>query len=85
MSTREVIGALPLTYSSFQPQNSLSARKRCEKGENAGENFAEETDQAAELTEAGIKELEQGISVLTERLNKAIFELDRIKKRGDNT
>lgn len=50
-----------------------------------GAKFAEEADQAAELTEAAVKELEMKVNVLAVKLKKATIELDHMEKRGDST
>ena len=50
-----------------------------------GAKFVGEADQSAELAEAAVKELELKVGVLTEELNEAVVDFDRMKRRGDST
>jgi hypothetical protein len=50
-----------------------------------GAKFAEEVDQAAELNEVAIKELDRTTRGLTDGLNQAKTEIDELRKsQGDN-
>jgi hypothetical protein len=50
-----------------------------------GAKFAEEADQSAGLVKSTMEETERSVSVLAEKLNETMIEIDQMKKRGDST
>jgi molecular chaperone GrpE (heat shock protein) len=51
-----------------------------------GAKFADEADQAAELNETAIEELERTAAGLTEAVDRVVADIENLKKRaGDST